>query len=248
MVYIFDGSEKGFYTAFLSAYHDEYALLSSRQIQLPLGTMPKFVKTDERKAEKARARVGQIDSRALEEIKLLLRSGEEDGEQTAFLYLREIAKAQKPMRGQLQNESVFEAMQKIKRIRHEIHRFHGFIRFMETASGTLYAPFSPDHDICDLLVPHFRARLPKFSFVIHDVKRNKAAVYDGVHCFVAPLKEASVVISASEEGWQALFKKYYQAVNIPSRERLKQMRGYMPVRYQKFMLETQGLPLEKGEE
>jgi hypothetical protein len=42
MVYVFDGTEQGFYTAFLAAYHDEYALLSSRQLQLPLGYEPKF--------------------------------------------------------------------------------------------------------------------------------------------------------------------------------------------------------------
>ena len=50
MVYIFDGTENGFYTAFLSAYHDDYALLSSKQIQLPLGYEPKFIKTDEKKS------------------------------------------------------------------------------------------------------------------------------------------------------------------------------------------------------
>ena len=36
-----------------------------------------------------------------------------------------------------------------------------------------------------------------------------------------------------------IIKKYYAAVNIPSRERLAQMRGYMPARYWKFLPETQ---------
>jgi len=239
MVYIFDGTENGFYTAFLSAYHDDYALLSSKQIQLPLGYEPKFIKTDEKKADKAKVRIAQIDKRALSEIRLLLRCGEEASEQVAFLYLRTITKSQKPTRGRLQDQDVFDAMERIKRVSYEIHRFHGFIRFMETASGSLYAPFSPDHDICDLLMPHFRERLPKFVFVLHDVKRKKAAVYDGEHTFVAPLEEANVLLSANEQDWQSLWKKYYQAVNIPSRERLKQMRGYMPARYWKFMPEKE---------
>ena len=146
-------------------------------------------------------------------------------------------KAGKAVRSRLAEPTVFAATEKIRRVSYEIHRFHGFIRFMETESGALYAPFSPDNDICDLLAPHFRARLPQFPFVLHDVGRKKAAVYDGEHVFVAPLDRADVMISANENDWQALWKKYYAAVNIPSRERLKQMRGYMPARYWKFMPE-----------
>ena len=110
---------------------------------------------------------------------------------------------------------------------------------METASGALYAPCSPDNDIVDLLARHFRARLPQFSFVLNDVGRKKAAVYDGKNIFVAPLHHADVVLSADETEWKKLWQRYYVAVNIPSRERLKQMRGSMPVRYWKFLPEKQ---------
>ena len=110
---------------------------------------------------------------------------------------------------------------------------------METESGALYAPFSPDNDICDLLLPHCRNRLPQFPFVIHDVKRKKAAVYDGANCFVAPLEEANVLLSADEAAWLSLWKRYYKAVNIPQGARPKQMRGYMPARYWSFLPETQ---------
>ena len=83
----------------------------------------------------------------------------------------------------------------------------------------------------------FRSRLPRFPFVIHDVKRKKAAVWDTEHSFLAPLDRAEIVIAADEDAWQKLWKRYYDSVNIPSRERLKQMRGYLPVRYMKFMPE-----------
>lgn len=137
----------------------------------------------------------------------------------------------------LAEPAVYRAVEYIKKVGLEIHHFHGFIRFIECESGALYAPFEPDNDICDLLVPHFRARLPAFPFVLHDVKRKKAAVYDGANAFLAPLEKAEIMISADESAWQGLWKKYYSAVNIPSRERLKQMRGYMPARYWKYMPE-----------
>lgn len=248
MVYLFDGTENGFFSACLVAFKDVFALVTSKQIQLPLGQEPVFISTNEQKAEKAKMRLLQFDKGILEELSLLLRHEDSDCEQTAFLYLRAVAKAKRPVRSQLQNPDIFHAIEYLKKIRYEIHRFHGFIRFTETASGALYAPFSPDHDICDLLLPHFKARLPKYPFVLHDIKRQKAAVYDGEHCFCAPLEKADILLSANEENWQLLWKEYYQAVNIPSRERLRQMRGYMPVRYWKFMPEKESFPLKKGEE
>ena len=83
------------------------------------------------------------------------------------------------------------------------------------------------------------------EFVIHDIKRKKAAVYDGKNIFVAPLEKAEILLSASETEWQTLWREYYQSVTIAARtsaEREKQMRGNMPVRYWKFLTELQSPP------
>ncbi len=239
MIYFFDGTKAGFLTAFLRAFDDPDALLTSKKTQLTLDQTPIFIQTDEPKAERAAQRLNSFDCDFGRDLDFLLRSGMDNNEQIAFRYVRLLAKIKRPINNRLAESDVFEAIECIKKIGREIHNFHGFIRFMETQSGVLYAPFSPDNDICDLLAPHFRARLPQYPFVLHDVKRKKAAVYDGKHCFIAPLDKADVLLSADETEWQALWKKYYNAVNIPSRERLKQMRGSMPARYWKFLPEKQ---------
>ena len=178
-----------------------------------------------------------FDCRCLDDLDILLRCGEEDNEQVAFAYFHFLAQNKRPVRNMLAVPAVYRAVEYIKKVKLEIHHFHGFIRFTECASGALYAPFEPDHDICDLLVPHFRARLPAYPFVLHDVKRKKACVYDGANVFFAPLDKAEIMLSANETDWQNLWKKYYSAVNIPARERLKQMRNFMPVRYWKHLPE-----------
>lgn len=237
MLYFYDGTKAGFLTAFLQSYDDENAVVSSRSSQLLLGERSVFVETDEARADRAEARLCSFDKNFPHELSFLLRSGEDCAEQTALLYFRVLAKHKRPVSQMLTDEAVFKAMEIIKRVGLEIHRLHGFIRFTECAGGALYAPFSPDNDICDLLAPHFRARFPAFAFVIHDIKRKKAVVYDGKTTFVAPLEKAEIVLSADEDGWQSLWKEYYQSVNIPSRERKKQMRGYMPTRYWQFLPE-----------
>lgn len=240
MIYFFDGSTNGFLTAFLTGYHDERARVTSKKTQLTIGDEPYYIKTDDKLAERAKARLLYFDPECMHDLDLLLRSGDSDNEQTAYLYFKTLAKSGKPVRNMLSIPAVFSAVEKMRRVGLEVHRLHGFIRFMETASGALYAPFSPDNDICDLLLPHFRARLPKYPFVLHDITRKKCAVYDGKNSFVAPLDKAEVLLSANEREWQALFTRYFHAVNIPSRERLAQQRNYLPMRYRKFMVETQG--------
>ena len=239
MLYLFDGTKNGFLTAFVRAFGDEDAVLSSKTVQLLLWQGQVRVETDFAVAEKAQNRLLSFDRDCMRDLDILLRSGMENNEQIAFRYFRLLAKIKLPVGKRLADLDVFHAVECMKKVGNEIHKFHGFIRFMETASGALYAPFSPDNDICDLLAPHFKARLPQFPFVLHDVKRKKATVYDGQTLFTAPLDEANILLSADETGWRSLWKKYYAAVNIPSRERLKQMRGYMPARYWKFLPELQ---------
>lgn len=237
MIYFFDGTKEAFLTAFLLAYRDENALLTAGSRQLALGQKSIFVRTDEKMAEKCERRLTELDQGCMRELDLLLRSGEDMRGQIAFRYFRLIAQRRRPVRGELAQDAVTEASECIRRVKLEAHRLKGFVRFMECASGALYAPISPDNDVCDLLLPHFRGRLPHIPFVLHDVRRAKAAVWDGMHAFTAPLERAEVVLSSDEDGWQALWRRYYATVNIPSRERLKQMKGYMPVRYWKFMPE-----------
>ena len=237
MLYFFDGTKEGFLTAFARAYTDENAWLTSKKTQLVLGQELILVQTNAQTAKKCLERLCTFDKKASYELDTLLRSGMEEHEQIAFRYFRYMAQKKRPVHNELAVTAVFAANECMAKIGKEIHRFHGFIRFMETASGALYAPFAPDNDICDLLTAHFVARLPEYPFVLHDVTRKKAAVYDGKSVFTAPLSEADVLLSADEKSWQALWKRYYAAVNIPCRERLKQMRGYMPTRYHPFLIE-----------
>ena len=237
MIYFYDGTKIAFLTAFLLAFSDADALLTSTSTQLTIGQETVFVRPNPARAKKAEERLLSFDKGSMDDLCTLLRSGDSDRDMVAFNYLKLIATEGRPVRNMLAYDAVLAADECMRRVGLEVHRFHGFLRFMESSSGALYAPISPDNDICDLLVPHFRARLPQFPFVIHDVIRKKAAVYDGEHTFLAPLEQAEVALSASEAEWQSLWKRYYASVNIPSRERLKQMRGYMPVRYWKFMPE-----------
>ena len=173
--YLVDGSEDCFYTAVFDGYNDKgCAITSRRDLQLGLDTAVKEITADEQKAKRVKKKICEYDSAATNDISLALRSCADNKEQTAFEYIRLLIKHRRPVRTMLNIPAVFDMDDMRSRVTGELHNMKGFLRFMENDKGVLYAPYSPDNDITDLLAPHFAERLKNQKFVIHDIKRKKS--------------------------------------------------------------------------
>ena len=85
----------------------------------------------------------------------------------------------------------------LHKVRAEVHRMHGFIRFQEMENGIYYAFFGTDNDILNCL-RRIAARFNCQQFVLHDVIRKKMVYYDGerAHLLLAPF---DIDISLSEK-------------------------------------------------
>ena len=238
-IYITDGTERGFYSAAFYACTDKNCTVtSSKNWQIPLGADIVPVEPNDERAERVRKKLREYDRGALREISLILRRGADTREMTALEYLRLIVKERRPVREMLSRPAVLNAAAEIKKVTHESHRFTGFLRFMEGENGVFYAPFSPDNDILELIVPHFIRRLKTQPFVIHDVTRKIAALWNTRECLLTATDEkVNICLSEYENIFRDLWKEYYRSVNIAQRPHEKQMKGYMPVRYWKFMPE-----------
>ena len=238
-IYITDGSEDAFYSAAFYACTDaDCVVTSAKHIQLTLDARIIPTDTDPEKCARVKNKLAQYDRGSLGDISLILRRGCDTREMTALNYLRRIVQSKGPVRDRLSDPAVIEAMDEREKVTLEAHRFKGFLRFMESEGGIFYAPFAPDNDILELILPHFLRRLPTQAFVIHDTLRHKAALWNGKDCAIAATDEnVSVCFSPEEENFQKLWREYYRSVNIAQRPHEKQMKGYMPVRYWKFMPE-----------
>lgn len=124
------------------------------------------------------------------------------------------------------------------KVMHEVHRFTGFLRFQELASGVYYSYFGGDNDVIELLIPHFRARLNAEQFVLHDIKRGKLAFWDGasVHLVPAP-RTVNVLLSENEILFSSLWKDYHKNVSIAQRANPRLQRQFLPKKYRWFMNE-----------
>lgn len=235
--YFYDGTTEGFYTAAFYAYADPLALLACERLQMDLDDISMPVMTDPEKADRVLKKLREYDRYAEGEIDAVLRSCFPDRAERAFLYLRLLIRRRGPVREMHADPAVSDALFVVRRVRKETHNMTGFLRFMETAGGVLYAPYTPDNDITEYLFPHFKARFGALPFVIHDLRREKACLYNGKTAVMTRLSKGEIVLSDGEDAFQNLWREYYDSVNIPERSRPKQMRGYMPVRYWKFLPE-----------
>ena len=198
-VFITDGTAEGFYTAVFNAYRKKDAVITSRRdMQLSFDTTAQNVETDADKALRVRTKLDKIDRFAAGDIDLALRSNDSLKEQAAFEYIKLLVEKGRPVRRMLSLPAVIEMTEIIHRVKGEIHNMKGFLRFMESDSGVMYAPYSPDNDITDLIAPHFKARMGAQKFVIHDIKRKKAALCDGKSWFMAEVGDAEIYLSEYE--------------------------------------------------
>ena len=135
-----------------------------------------------------------------------------------------------------------------KQARHTLHEAHllkGFTRFTKTADGIFYADIEPNCDVLHILAVHFAERLREERWIIHDVGRGTAAVYNlrTWEIMEAPAQAANIT-TEDGDGYGALWSAFYEAIMIKERKNPRQKRTMMPKYFWKHMVEHQA-PLKK---
>ncbi|MBR5388661.1 MAG: TIGR03915 family putative DNA repair protein [Clostridia bacterium] len=173
------------------------------------------------------------------DIKACLTSCEESALKVAFDYARLVLDKKRAVFSDLSDKRVSDFNYTVGKVYGEKHRIGGFLRFKETKNGVMYAAYSPDNDITELIMPHFLSRFSATPFVIHDVKRNKVGISDGRSFRIFKAGDAATLsFSPAEKEWEDLWKRYYKSVNIKERKNKRQQDRCLPSRYRKFMPET----------
>lgn len=244
IVYKFDGTKNGLLTCLFESFTKKEMpfLVTSGYFEQSFDMEVKTIVTDEKNAERVSLGIKKCGGISLlNRLFYVFRSMDGQKENAVFRVAYKCLNLRRDESYNYADADVLYFFDLYQKINTERHRFLGFARFMETESGVLYAPIEPDNDIVDLIAPHFIRRLA-ISFIIHDTKRNVAVISDGKKFTkFTPPTPLKVYLSANEEEIEEFWKKYYQSVNIVERKNIRQMLGYMPMRYAKKMIETQNL-------
>jgi probable DNA metabolism protein len=134
-----------------------------------------------------------------------------------------------------------------RRVWYEFSRLAGFVRFRQvealesdrgTAFDLLYGAYRSDNDLLYRLAMYFADRNGSTPFVLHDVDRELAMLYNGEAMMKIRLpKEIEVQIGAGEKNYDAMFHLYIKKIAIEARENSRLQRQFLPVRYRDMMNE-----------
>lgn len=140
--------------------------------------------------------------------------------------------------GMRQDPSVREVRALAQRVGFEAHRLCGLLRFSELGDGTLYARCGPDHNVLLPLAAHFQARLPREQWVIHDVNRGVAVLWDGVELLPATAPyPGDMPLSDAEETFRQLWRQFTRTISVAERTNPALQRKLMPRRYWTHLVE-----------
>ncbi len=239
---VFDGTYEGLLTIiyehfykkmnFLSIEHEDYA-------QQKIGMEYIYIKTDTEKALKVYNSIPKKIS-SLSADTAYYAFLHNDSERFIYIYLYILLgfKTGKTLDNHKNVDFVLKTQNFAKAVRNEAHFNREFIRFTETQNGIYYADISPKYDVLVYLSEHFADRFPSHPWIIHDVSRNIAAIYNGEHyVFTETPKDAVIQYSDNEKEYQQLWKRFFETIAIKERASYKLQRGNLPLRFRKHMTE-----------
>lgn len=242
LCYIYDGSFNGLLTAIYEIYY-------RRQIPqdiVPIGIANKqlfvrqeHVTCDENKAVKVYDSIdAKISSRALRNAYYAYLSEHAQAGMWIYEYLRLGWKLGPKVDLHITDERVERIHRLSRKVKTERHRLLGLVRFQRYPMDIYYAAIEPDNNVVELLAPHFAERLSDQNWIIHDLGRDLAVVYNRKEWVSTGFNlNNKLELEQEEQYYQGLWKQYYDSIAISSRINPRLQKQYMPARYWKHLVE-----------
>lgn len=253
--FIYDNTFEGLLTTIFYAYQckDSCNISSKKNYRESLFQDVEYITTEEDKFLRV---YKSINSRLNKEI----------SRNVYYLYLSELPNCENILLSYLKlcykygpninlskNNSIIMLVDKYcRKVTYEAHRLTGFVRFKEVAPLTFYSSIEPVHNVLPLLFNHFTQRFSDEHFIIHDLKRESALLYNKKSAIIASLNrdmskkiktatsnfKVSSIDNDSVTDYEALWKTFYNSVNIEERKNHRLRNQYMPKVYWKHMPEV----------
>jgi probable DNA metabolism protein len=191
------------------------------------------IETDPSKSDRVYESIwSRISQDALKNVYHVFLSEDVEAGTIIYRYLRLGWKMGNRVDLDLANEVVARVMDINRRLEFEVHRLLGFVRFRQVEGGIFYASISPDNNVIELLAPHFAERLSDQKWIIHDVKRETAVLYNRGEWIITEFTAEDIPRDTDEEKqYKRLWREFFNTLAIPSRKNPKLQRQLMPRRY-----------------
>lgn len=179
----------------------------------------------------------KLDSSTLKTLYFYILSEGENVKEDISHFLQRKSQSREPYLDSLSDRVIERIYSVAQKVRREIHRFKGFMRFREVEGKYLYGAFSPDYNIILPLSEHFAKRFREEKIVIHDIKRNIATFCHRGRVFKAVIEREIPKPTPPEQLISELWKRYFDEIGIKERENRKLQRQKVPLKYRRTIIE-----------
>ncbi len=239
-LYLYDGSIEGLLTAYDLALERgkpsaEFAPETGPQAAWLFEV--ERVQTDEARADRLLASFRQQGA-AVHHLFRVLMAEQAEALTPLFEYLRLV----KDLGPEADHYHAHPAVKKVlglsRKVGGEIQRLKGLVRFRQLPGGLFWAPIEPDYHITYALAQYFTRRLADQDWILHDQRRQFAAVWKQRQLRYGPAPEISTSTPPSGgQDWERLWQAYFTTIAIPERRNPRLQRQLMPMRYWKYLIE-----------
>ena len=179
--FLYDGSFEGLLTTIFYAYgcKDEVKITKSSSYVPSLITSIEEINTEEDKFDRVYSSIkDKLSYSTLKNVYYLYLSDLPTSADLIYKYLKLCYKFGDSINLAKNNDIILAVDKYCRRVSLEAHRFTGFVRFKEIAPLTFYSTIEPDHNIIPLIQSHFIERFSDQNFIVHDIKREIALIYN----------------------------------------------------------------------
>lgn len=244
IVYVYDGTFPGLLTSIYEAYsRDEKPEKISKtwDFQHNLFTKAITIDTDDKKADKVfNAIRDKISFHTLKNIYYVFLSELENADTLIYNYLKLGFKfGEKYVAGNYSDDIIFKFQEICKKVGKEKHRVLGIMRFQLLNKSIYYGAIEPDYNIIALIAPHFARRMADQKWIIHDLRRKIAIVYNQIEWIMSEFDITEpLLFDEQEKVYQSAWKKYFEKIAIKERKNTRLQKQCMPSRYWKHLTEV----------
>lgn len=252
LIYVFDGSFEGLLSAlYLSSVRKEKPdqILARQGLALNWLDQQISVETDLAAADKvARSIRERISEQAFEQVLHVFQTERPERGYWIDRYVRLGFRLGPSVDDHLQEDIVRTVQAQSQRVTREVHRMTGLVRFIRSSAGIYYAKYEPDNNITMLLAPHFADRLADQAWIIHDIRRGLAALYNRREWILTDRVPAALASwTDSDDAFENIWRTYHRQIAISERTNPRLQRNLMPKRYWKYLTEFAAQPEPAGQ-
>lgn len=236
VIYLYDGTFDGFLTCvFEACSRREMPLLIEDEnfVQMQLFCNYETIITNLNKSDRIyRSIKAKISPKALSNVYYTFLSDLKNKERVLLEYIILGYKYKTRLNNNLLIDSVNTVVTTSRRVGGEAHSYLGLVRFSELGKGVFYSEIAPKTSVLPIIVHHFVNRFPQFPWIIHDTTHKLCIVYDTNEWYITETENMpSISLSEDEEKYRALWRKFYDTIEIKERHNEKCRSSHMPKRY-----------------